>query len=1459
MNVFLKRYFFVIAFWVSFAGSILAQPRNTITHYSTEDGLSHDIINYMFKDSEGFMWFSTWDGINRFDGHTFLSFKSSPGDRSPLKNDRIDKITEDRSGHLWLKCYDGQIYRFDKSTHQFESLASIFKIKEQVVFDDIIACEGNSLWLSTLTSGLIYVPDTMVGASGYYSYREKNSGGFRLPSNKLNFFHKDSKGTIWLGTPKGLVYLDKDKNGVFQSRISSGKYSSLDYTAVAEGDGKLYFATTQGQLVIFDNNGRTFSALALSAGSLNAVQLEKDNSLLYAVTSIGEVIRVNTTNFNISSSVFIKGEPLQAIFEDSEKNLWIEPDKVGVIRFNTATNTFKRFSQLTDAKYVHGINHFKVFEDNKGIVWVALKDGGFGYYDKGADNLAYFFNDPSLPNRILSNIVHCINYDADGIVWLSTDLGGIEKVIFQPNNFNRQLLIDPGAFKSDNDVRGLLCDRKNRLWIGAKSGRLYVYDNGRPVAVNFTNPPQNGFGLVYTIMQDHTGAIWLGTKSNGVYRAEPVNSSETQYKLSHYESVPENPQTLSSNQVYALLEDVKGRVWIGTYDGGLNLATPFNGGFKFSRLPELGVDKLNATKKIRCLRTGKDGNLWIGTTTGLAVLDINHPGYKFRTFRKEPGNINSLGNNDVQFIYRDSKAQMWLATSGGGLNLAKGNPFSADFKFKVFTKMDGLPNDYLLSCIEDLDHNLWVATQSGLSRFNPVTGRFQNYNSYDGVPKVAFSEESCQQMKDGTLVFGTIRGYLWFKPETIKDNPIYARFAFTDFQVNNEHVNSASAESILKGNINRVEGIELNYRQNIFSIDYAVLDFRGNDKQTYFYRLKNFDNNWQNNQNQRRVTFTNLPPGKYQLEVKSVNQDLYSNIPVKTLSITILPPPWRTWWAYLLYLLMAAAIVEIIRRSALTMLRLRQRIAIEHQLTELKVKFFTNISHELRTPLTLILNPLEEIAKREQLSHQGNQYLQVVRRNASRMTRFINQLLDLRKVQSGKAKLNLSIIDVVAFVKDTGEYFNELSREKNIALNIVSDAAVIYAWLDADKIETVIYNLVSNAYKFTPEGKAITVHITMDEENKQLRIDVSDEGKGVHEDELKDIFELYYEGKPDKSDHAKGTGIGLALSKELIELHQGIISAYNNTNGGLTVSITLPLTKPEPGTMNPDERDDLLLLTGDSETAIRAEIEEVPGVYMSHSPLVLLVEDNLDMRMFLHIQLKEFYRVEVAENGQEGLEKARLMSPDIVISDIMMPVMDGIQMLNKLKEDPTTSHIPVVLLSAKSAVESQIEGIQYGADYYITKPFNNDFLLATIANILNNRRKIAESLMTGKKGIELNPGEIVITSKDETFLNRILEIVENKMADPDFNIDTVAEMINMGRTAFFRKFKGLTQMAPVEFVRDMRLKRAAQYFDGGNDNIAEVGYIVGFNSSKYFSTCFRAKYHLSPSDYLKAKQSKAAG
>jgi signal transduction histidine kinase/CheY-like chemotaxis protein len=960
-------------------------------------------------------------------------------------------------------------------------------------------------------------------------------------------------------------------------------------------------------------------------------------------------------------------------------------------------------------------------------------------------------------------------------------------------------------------------------------------------------------------MQDRAGNVWLGTKAHGLYKAVPLNKEETKYQLYHYMHNPADPTSLSHNEIYALLEDQNGRIWVGSFENGLSLVVTEGGHVSFLHDRNALSDyPVNIFRKIRHMALDKQGNLWLGTTDGLLIVNTsNRAKFTYAMYQKIPGDLQSLGNNDIQYVYRDSRNTMWLATSGGGLNQAIGDNPMKGLRFQVYTTQHGLPNDYLLNCVEDAHQHLWIATQTGLSRFDIQKKLFRNYNSHDGLPTYAFSEASGLLRQDGRVVFGTLKGYLTFDPATIVNHPVQAEMAFTNLQINNTNIVAGGKDRIQPFSVNHTSKLRLKYNQNIISIDYVVLDYRSSDKQSYAYRLKGFDTGWHYNRSERRATYTNLPPGDYLFEVKCTNQELYSNEPVKSMQITILPPWWKTWWAYALYVLIAALLFEIVRRAALTMLRLRHQMAVEKKLAELKLNFFTNVSHELRTPLTLILNPIEEIGKQENLTPQSKQYVEVVRKNANRMARFVNQLLDLRKLQSGKAVIHPANVEVVSFVKSIGEYFLELAREKHIDFQVVSEHREIDAWLDLDKIETVIYNLVANAFKFTPKGKAIRIHIS--KQKDEIQIEVSDQGKGVPPHLLNQIFELFYEETETIGKPVKGTGIGLALSKEMIALHGGTISAHNNNDGGLTVTVLLPEGKAPAPKTTPDFLQHAEA-TGDMLNAyqktIIAEEAATTGDGDTDLPLLLVVEDNADLQAFLKSQLTTLYRVETADNGEEGLAKALELQPDLVLSDIMMPKMDGIQLLDQLKNNLVTSHIPVILLTAKSAIESQIEGLEYGADYYITKPFRHDFLVAAIRNLINQRKKVLAAALEGKKTLQLEPGEVTITSRDEAFLQQIMAIVEEKMADVDFNIDTVAETIAMGRTTFYRKFKGLTGLAPVEFVREMRLKRAKQLLDSGYGNISEIAYSVGFNNAKYFSTCFKAKFEVTPSEYVK-QQDKA--
>lgn len=1450
-------YFAILLLFLTVKG--IAQLKCKIEHYSTEDGLSHDGVMNILKDRDGFMWFGTWDGINRFDGHNFVTYKTRPGDSSSLKINRVDNIKEDKDGYLWLEVYDNQVYRFDRKNKKFLSVSDILaenKIKN-ALFNGVVLTGKNGVWLTTIDNGIFGVRNRVSGKPEITRYDVASKVEFRLHANKINFLYGDKQQNVWVGTDAGLNCLAPDQTDNYKNKVIDGAFSErLAYTSVTEDEQYLWFGTGDGTLIRYHKTAGQFLKQKISAHRLNDLQIARKGAAMYATANL-ELITIDRTNLRTRTSVFTGEGPLLSIYEDRSGLLWIEPEKHGLVKYSPATGGFKYFFQPNDANFYNTAKEYKIFEDQNNRVWMSMKGGGFGYYNPHADAVEYFYNKPGSADHQFSNIVIWSYLDAAGVLWLCTRDRGIEKIIFQVNDFKHSLLVKNTLNKSDNEIRGIFSDKNQRLWISSKSGNLYVYENGKKVADIFVNKPPGSIGLVYNMIQDRSGAIWLGTKGNGLFRAVPTDKKGSRYLLTHYKADKNDINSLSSDLIYSILEDKKGRIWVATYQYGINLLIPDGDKIKFVNIHNSFKNYPVGSWKARHVQQHVNGDIWVATTNGLVIFnpDKGQPdNYTFKSYGKVPGDKSSLGNNDAQYIYRDSKHRMWIATSGGGLNKVLESS-DRGLKVKVYTIEDGLPSDYILSIIEDKAHHLWLGTENGISKLNPEQERFRNYDSYDGLPKTGLSEASSLMLPNGELLFGCINGYITFNPSAIVDQKISAKIAFTNFQINNKDVIPAETGSPLNVDINDAKNIVLKYNQNIISIDFTVLDYRASNKQVYAYRLKGFDTEWHHVNDQRKATYTNLPPGKYIFEVKSLNSDLYDHLPVKTLSIKIAPPPWRTVWAYILYVILLAALIEIVRRIVFTMIRLRNRITVEQRLTELKLSFFTNISHELRTPLTLIVNPIEEIARQEHLSPKGEEYINVVRKNANRMVRFINQLLDFRKAQSGKMNLKISNTNVLALVKDIAGHFSEIANEKHIELAISANVKELYAWIDAEKIDIVIYNLLSNAFKFTPSEKIIKIVIDGDQQEESFTISVIDQGIGVPGDKLNDIFELYYEIEKASGNNLEGTGIGLALCKEIVKMHQGEIEARNNMDEGLTVLLKLPFGKGH-FKAGEDIAGNVALATKHT-LSKQADMEAVLASALvagkADLPLVLLVDDNNELRKFLADQLKEFYRVVEARDGKEGLEVALKLTPDLIMSDVMMPEMDGIQLLDKLKNNVATSHIPVVLLTAKSSVENQIEGLKYGADYYITKPFQTNFILASIDNLLKQRKKVFQSLLASTKTIELSPGEIVITSKDESFLKEIIDIVENGMVDAEFNIDSVAESIGMGRTTFYKKFKSLTNLAPVEFVREMRLKRAKQFLDANGQNISEVAYAVGFNSAKYFSTCFKEEYGLSPSEYLKSK------
>ncbi len=1439
-----------------------SQPKCKVEYYSTENGLSHQAVTCVLKDREGFMWFGTWDGINRFDGHSFLSYKSLPGDQSQLGNGRVDQIVEDQWDHLWIEAYDRQIYRFDKKKAQFMPLSPVINPegKQKISFSRILSASNGWVWLQTVNEGLFCVPQNDLSPQQVHRYKKGSAGEYALPSNAINFFHEDREKLIWVGTQEGLTCLMPSKSGIYTNSktVSLQVAAAKDFTAFDEDASRLYFGTADGHLFTYEKKTNALSVLKIAAGRLNALLRSKKSDCIYAVTNAGELINYGLIDGKIKTVSYRPNESLTTLYEDKKGCLWISPEKEGVLRFDPAAMSFNYyFHQHTD-RLNRPRNPFSVIEDNNGITWVHMKGGGFGYYDEVTRSFYYILQTPDAGSVSLPATSYQVHYDTSGVFWLTTNERQLIRIILQSNVFEQQLLVEQPLSKFDNEVRGICYDNKNRLWLGAKNGKVYLYQHGKKLSGIFDNEPAEGPGQVYVILQDSHGNIWLGTKGNGLYKAVPLNKDETSYHLVHYLSDKANTNSLPCNDIYALLQDRQGRIWIGSFDKGLFLIQGAADSIQFVQNGDAFKNyPREIFNKIRHLALDSAGNIWIASTNGLLLMDgddRHSRRYRYAAYHKIPGDRQSLGNNDIQFIYRDSKNRMWLATSGGGFCRAACNDPFTSLMFKNYTTRDGMPNDYVLGCAEDPEGNLWIATENGLSRFNPENETFRNFDSYYGLPLVSFSEAAvCRSMQSGRLFYGSNRGYITFEPDQINSNNkrIAANIVFTGLQINNENVLPGS-HGVLNNDINYISDLTLKYNQNIISIDYTILDNHAGNRQVLVYRLLGFDSVWHDDSRQRRATYTNLPPGQYVFEVKSGTADLYSNIPYRRLAITILPPPWKTWWAYLLYTFFLAVLLFFIRRTAVAMIRLRNKIAVEQKLAALKVNFFTNVSHELRTPLTLIVSPIDQLAKKEKLSSEGMVYVETAKKNAGRMMRFINQLLDLRKIESNKATLHVSRLEIVNFVTKIGEHFKVELESRGIRLTIMAEQQEFMVWADAEKLDVVIYNLLANAVKFTPEGKNIDIIIRSIPDENSFVIEVRDQGPGVEKKKLKEIFELFYEGDQPALNAQKGSGIGLALSKELVHLHGGSIYAENNEEGGLAVTIKLRLGcdhfikedisyaeyTPSSEDQSPEQS---LLPEGLGNTA----------AVNPEAPLLLLVEDNDDLRAFLERQLSERYRVEVARDGSAGWQKALQLMPDVIVSDIMMPLMDGIQMLDKIKNDINTSHIPVVLLSARHSIESQIEGLQYGADYYITKPFNNEFLVASIDNLLRQRKKLFDTLVNKKTSIELSPAPVVVTTGDENFLKELISIVEEKMIDPGFNMETVAASMKMSKSTFYKKFKSLTGIIPVEFVRDMRLQRARQYLDAGNNNIGEVAYLSGFSSPKYFSTCFREKYQVSPSDYIK--------
>ncbi len=1487
-----RTFYLIICLTCLFAAK--AQQNCSFTHYSSEDGLSQNTVMSIIQDHKGNMWFGTWSGLNKFDGYSFKSYKAKQGSRIALSNDRINQLCEDFYGFIWVLTYDNHVYRFDPRTETFERVPAESEAGGDIAITSIKTLPNGSVWLLTQARGAIRV--TTDAKTHRFTTQWFSGESSTSPIICVEEVVLDEAGNEWMLTDNGLGTFTPGQNTPVSYFTDTSKREAKEKQAFytfAESADELYFGSDEGRIVYYQKSTGRFQSFSLNVPS-RVVSLKKlnENELLAVTATDGVFIcQFSTKTWEHYTTPALAANPVHSTYLDQNSEVWFEQYVTGFIaHFNARTKTFKTETVAVEPVGTErSLPAFHIHEDIYGTVWVHPYGGGFSYYDTKTSSLHPFYNSVAENNWRFSNKIHAAFSDKQGNLWLGTHSKGLEKVTFRTSQFK---LVTPVAHpyeSSSNEVRSLYEDSEGNFWVGLKDGKLRVYGSGgsdcgyltETGTISHTGTSMKG--NAYSVMQDSKGDLWIATKGDGLVKAEC--QSNGRYKLTRYLHNEDDKYSLSNNDVYCAYEDTKGRIWVATFGGGVNYLTHDQSGKEIFINHRNGLKNYPANDcyRVRCITGDGQGRVWIGTTVGALMVDeaFDAPeDAKFHKFVRDPEDSSSLSNNDVHWIQVSRDKQVYLATFGGGLNKLLSVDAEGNARFKCYSVNDGLPSDVLFSICEDSKGNLWMSTESGVSKFTPSTEEFEAYINPDIARPVRFSEAASAYTSSGNILFGASDGILIFNPDSIHKSSYIPPVVFTELLVSNKDVRPATEGSILKQELDETDKLVLSHKENIFTIQYAALDYYASSEIQYAYILEGFEEAWNYVGKQRTATYTNLPKGEYLFKVRSTNAEGVWTENVRTLKIEIKPSFWETPFAYFLYVFFVLLIIVAAVYILFTIYRLKHEVSVEQQMTDLKLRFFTDISHELRTPLTLISGPVEYVLENTSLPDDAREQLQVVERNTNRMLRLINQILDFRKIQNKKMKMQVSRIDVVSFTRMIMDNFESVAEEHHINFLFEAENKEVYLWVDTDKYEKIIYNLLSNAFKYTPIDKMIKVSIH--ENENTITVSVQDQGIGIAENKRKSIF-LRFENLVDKKlFNQASTGIGLSLVKELVEMHKAVIMVDSKEGEGSCFSVDFQKGKDHYDSSVEFLQDDMA--AGVEPAAAVADVETVATQTPAEDEMkaedvttetgtknkgtMLLVEDNPELRMFLRSIFTPEYRIIEAVDGTQGLNKALRSLPDIIISDVMMPGKDGITMVRELRADMTTSHILIVLLTAKTSIESRIESLESGADDYITKPFSATYLKARVKNLLTQRQKLQEmfrtSLMPSSTSTEEQTEEEQesqvpeMSSNERKFMDKLMGLMEKNMDNGDLIVDDLVQEMAVSRSVFFKKLKTLTGLAPIEFIKEMRINRSVELIETGEYSMTQIAYMVGINDPRYFSKCFKQKMGMTPSEYKEKMKNKNA-
>lgn len=1372
-------------------------------HLTINDGLSSNSITCIFQDSRGYLWFGTQDGLNKYDGYDITTLNYDPKDSLSLSSSYISDICEDKDDNLWVSTPNG-----------------LNKI--------------------CLKNGEI----TRFGSGPVALYGQHE--------NSINLLHFDQSGNLWVGKRNGLDCLTIHPNQEtanqfvikhYQSDTTKSNALVNNYINVIYEDNKGYlWIGTRGGLHKFDPGKEIFT-----------------------------VYKHNPQDHNS-----ISHNNVHSIFEDSEGILWIGTRRGWLNRMNIRTGKFNHY------KNYHLKDIVTITEDASGNLWFgALANRGLSCLVKEKNEFVHFKHDPSNKTSLRDNHINDLFIDNSGILWIAGYIGGVNILDPHKRKFEHYYHIPTdSASLSANHIWSICEDKTGKVWIATWGKGVDCFN---PISGEFTNykynpdnPNSISWNWVRSICEDKSGSIWCGTE-RGLAKFNPETKIFTRYTANP--SIQTSPKYLSNNNINSIYEDKDGFLWIGTYRG-LNRFDKKSGHFThFFRNPSDPNSRY--VNLIVSIFEDKSGVLWINTNVGLYIFDKSTE--TFNRFILDPKDPDNHAKN-FAVSFAEDRNDIWFGTVAGLTKLDKNSR-----KLSHYTTHDGLSGNIIYGILEDNSGMLWLSTNFGLCKFDPVSEKVRKYKTIDGLQSLEYNSGAYHKGQSGYFYFGGTNGFNRFHPDSIKDNPNIPMVHITSFKVLDK------TYSFNKLN-NEKNHIELSYDQNIFSFDFVALNYTNSINNQYAYFLEGFENNWIYCGTRRYARYTNVPPGEYVMRVKGSNNDNIWNEKGASIRIEILSPWWRTWWAYSSYLIVIVLVLYTFRKYDLKRQQLKHALASEHihsrklrEIDKMKSRFFANISHEFRTPLTLILGPIDKLFSKT-TDNDTKEELSIMQRSSKRLQRLINQLLDLSKLESGEMTLQLEKVDIVKLIKQYVQSFESLAKRKGIKLEFKSEVDEHIALFDTDKIEKILNNLLSNAFKFTQSGGLIKVSIlteliTSEERSNQFpswegrslsvvegrgvgenrhnsfKIKVSDTGIGIPADRIDNIFDRFYQVDDSNRRDNEGTGIGLALTKELVELLGGSISVESEVEKGTTFTVILPIIKKETGdwkseTEKKKTKKEIEIVKSSlvQKSLVEEKFKETESLSpMSglQPPIVLVVEDNPDMRAYICGHLKSNYKIIEAENGLKGFNKAIDNIPDLIISDVMMPKMDGIELSEKLKADERTSHIPVILLTARVETADRIEGLETGADDYLVKPFEAKELQVRIKNLIEQRIKLRQRFF---KEIVLGSQEIKIDSLDEQFIKRLFDICQQHLSKPDFNVNVLGKEAGLSRSQLHRKLKGLTDKSATEFINILRLKRAAVLLKENHDSISKIAYDVGFNNLSYFNKSFKKLFGETPSDYIQNKK-----